>query len=233
MLRSRFVVAGGRVEIRVDAAGARYPVTIDPTWTTLSTPTATLTNAAGAAADRFGSDVALSADGNDRDRWRSLREQRRWRRLHLPCPSAEGGPWRLEPSTPVATLTDSTGTGGDTFGGDVALSADWDDGAPSRRQRESVGIPCVLGSVVGLELDADRDPYQRRQHQRVRWRGAVGGRDDSAGGCPEGQQRRRRRVRVPCLRKGCGKLQLDPHGDADQRCRRVRRQLRGNGGAVS
>ena len=121
VLRSRFVVAGNRIEIRVDAVGARYPVTIDPTWTTTSTPTATLTNAAGATGDRFGSDVALSADGTTAIVGAPFANNVVGA-AYIFHASAEGS-WSSS-STPVATLTDSTGAGGDTFGGDVALSAD-------------------------------------------------------------------------------------------------------------
>ncbi len=63
VLPSHFVVGGAGPRIVVDSSGAAYPITIDPTWTTTSTPTATLTNGAIPELDDVGAAVALSSDG--------------------------------------------------------------------------------------------------------------------------------------------------------------------------
>ncbi len=60
VLRSRLALERGRVVLRVDTAGARYPLRIDP----LIQQGEKLTGAGEIASGRFGYSVALSADGN-------------------------------------------------------------------------------------------------------------------------------------------------------------------------
>jgi hypothetical protein len=59
-LHSWLAVAGGRVLLRVDASGARYPLTIDP----LIQQGSKLTGAGEEGEGQFGISVALSADGD-------------------------------------------------------------------------------------------------------------------------------------------------------------------------
>ena len=62
VLPSHFVVTNSGPQIVVDSRGATYPVTIDPTWSNSSTPTATLIGSDGVEDTDFGYSVALSAD---------------------------------------------------------------------------------------------------------------------------------------------------------------------------
>jgi uncharacterized repeat protein (TIGR02543 family) len=62
VLTSHFVVTNSGPQIVVDSRGATYPVTIDPTWSNSSTPTATLIGSDGVEDTDFGYSVALSAD---------------------------------------------------------------------------------------------------------------------------------------------------------------------------
>ena len=98
-----------------------YPIDIDPTWTTSSTPTATLTNSGGASGDTFGSSVALSSDGSTAV-------------IGTPGVNSHTGAayvfhvsgessWATS-SAPTATLTNSGAASDDSFGSSVALSAD-------------------------------------------------------------------------------------------------------------
>ena len=124
LLGSRFVTGADGMRIVVDVTDARYPVRIDPTWTTTSTPTATLTTNARTANDALGLAVALSADGttaligapgvNNSSSQRGAAYV-----FHV---SADGS-WSSS-SIPAATLTNGPGFSGDAVGLSVALSAD-------------------------------------------------------------------------------------------------------------
>ena len=124
LLGSRFVTGADGMRIVVDVTDARYPVRIDPTWTTTSTPTATLTTNARTANDALGLAVALSADGttaligapgvNNSSSQRGAAYV-----FHV---SADGS-WSSS-SIPTATLTNGPGFSGDALGLSVALSAD-------------------------------------------------------------------------------------------------------------
>ncbi len=111
-------------------------------WSSSSTPTATLTNSAGAAHDWLGYSVALSSDGTT-----AL--------VGAPDVSsstgaayifhvASEGSWASS-STPTATLTDDSEAAGDDLGGAVALSSDGSTaliGAPSGNN--AAGAACVF-----------------------------------------------------------------------------------------
>jgi hypothetical protein len=122
VLPSRFVIVRGAPRIVVDISGARFPLTIDPTWTTTSTPSAVLTNGAGpSTGDELGTAVAVSQDGTT---------------ALVGAPgvnSSQGaayifhttseGSWSST-AVPVATLTNSAGAAKDLLGYSVALSSD-------------------------------------------------------------------------------------------------------------
>lgn len=117
VLASHFAPGPDGPKIVVDTGRAVYPVTVDPTWTTTSTPTATLTDGEHSK-DYFGVSVALSADGTtalvgavgvDNDAGAAYV-------YHV----STAGSWATS-AEPTATLTDSSA---DYFGYAVALSAD-------------------------------------------------------------------------------------------------------------
>jgi len=132
-LHSWFALDGGRLLLRVDAAGVRYPLRIDP----LIQQGGKLTGAGEIASGRFGYSVALSADGNTAligaryairnnneagGAWVFTRSGSTW--------SQQGG--KLNGTGHAGeTLFDHIGEG--AFGYSVALSADGDTaliGAP-------------------------------------------------------------------------------------------------------
>jgi hypothetical protein len=94
-----------------------YYASLETSWTSTSTPTATLSNSSGAANDNLGSSVALSSDGTTAlvgaDGVNSGAGA-----AYVFQASAEDG-WVSAPSTPTATLTDSGVSG---LGASVALS---------------------------------------------------------------------------------------------------------------
>ena len=131
-LHSWLALDGGRLLLRVDAAGARYPLRIDP----LIQQGEKLTGAGEIASGRFGYSVALSADGNTAligARYAIGTTTKPGRRGYSRA-RAPPGPSRAESSRhgpPGETLFDHIGEG--EFGYSVALSADGDTaliGAP-------------------------------------------------------------------------------------------------------
>jgi hypothetical protein len=121
VLPSYFETGAGVVRIVVATAKASYPITIDPTWTSTSTPTATLTNGASSPGDTVGHSVALSTDGTT---------------ALVGAPEADGeigavyvfhgsaeGAWTSS-SAPAAILSSSAGTPLAEFGASVALTPD-------------------------------------------------------------------------------------------------------------
>ena len=114
--RLRIVRGSAEIMIRVSPR-THYPLTIDPTWTTTSTPTATLTNSSGQELDSLGWSVAISADGTTAV-------------VGAPVVSgggaayvfhvADDGSWSSS-STPTATLTKSGGGTDDQLGASVAI----------------------------------------------------------------------------------------------------------------
>jgi hypothetical protein len=112
-LPARLELAGRRVLLRIDDAGARYPLTIDP----LIQRGEKLTGSGGSADGRFGFSVALAADGsiavvggpydggNKGAAWVFTRSGETWKQ--------QGG-----------KLTGSGETGDGMFGWSVALAAD-------------------------------------------------------------------------------------------------------------
>ncbi len=121
VLRSYFSLVNHQVEVMVDDSGATFPVTVDPTWTTSSNPTATLTNGGGTGGDQFGWSVAMSADGTTAliGAYGVSSQQGAAYVFHV----AGEGSWASS-SSPTATLTNSGGVSRDNFGYSVAMSAD-------------------------------------------------------------------------------------------------------------
>jgi hypothetical protein len=133
VLRSWLALERGRIVLRVDTAGARYPLRIDP----LIQQGEKLTGAGEIASGRFGYSVALSADGNT-----ALIGAR----YDTPNGNEAGGAWVFTRSgstwTQQGGKLNGTGHAGETlfdhigegeFGASVALSADGDTaliGAP-------------------------------------------------------------------------------------------------------
>lgn len=113
-LPSRLSLSGRSVRLEVDAAGARYPVTIDPTWR----EEATLTRTDAEASDHFAEAVALS--GNTaligvRGKTVGLKTLQGMAYVYV-----RSGPlW-----TEQAQLVASDGTNADIFGQAVALDGD-------------------------------------------------------------------------------------------------------------
>jgi hypothetical protein len=143
-LRSRLSLAGSRLLIHVDAAHARYPLTIDP----LIEAGSKLTGAGELGEGQFGSSVALSADGNtllvgaphDANvnrgaAWFFTRSGSTWVQQGTELTGAEGMP----PSEEEQCAEESAEEAGEcAFGVSVALSADGDTaliGEPSATAR--------------------------------------------------------------------------------------------------
>jgi hypothetical protein len=110
VLRSRFALTARGPEIVTNTERAVYPITIDPTWTTTSTPTTSLFLGVNA-----GYAVALSEDGTTA----LVGAESAAYVFH-----SSGGSWASS-STPTATLTDGTeSVDAEPFGSSVALSSD-------------------------------------------------------------------------------------------------------------
>jgi hypothetical protein len=129
VLPSHFVASKSGPEIVIDARGAVYPIAVDPTWTSSSTPTATLLNSAGVGGNQFGVAVAISADdttalvGADQIQNTSLggnagQDAGAAYIFHV----SDGATWTTS-AIPTATLTDPGQVGFTYFGISVALSA--------------------------------------------------------------------------------------------------------------
>ena len=122
VVTSRLRILHGSVQIVVDVARTTaYPLDIDPTWTSSSSPTAILTDSAIASDNYFGTSVAMSADGTTAlvgaDQVDSGKGA-----VYVFHVSTDGS-W-ASTSSPLATLTNSTDASGDYFGLSVAMSAD-------------------------------------------------------------------------------------------------------------
>ncbi|HWF33348.1 MAG TPA: IPT/TIG domain-containing protein [Solirubrobacteraceae bacterium] len=129
-LRSWLALEGGRLLIRVDAAHARYPLTIDP----LIEASGKLTGAGEIGEGQFGSSVALSADGDtllvgaphdanvDRGAaWFFTRAGSTWVQQGSELTGAEGAP----PGEEEQCAEEAPEEAGEcAFGASVALSAD-------------------------------------------------------------------------------------------------------------
>ena len=119
---SRLAVVGGTAEIVVrPSPSVEWPLTVDPTWTTTSTPTATLTNSGGTTQGDFGISLALSADGTTAIVGAAYVSSNTG--VAYVFHVAGEGSWASS-STPTATLTNSGGVANDSFGLSVAISAD-------------------------------------------------------------------------------------------------------------
>ena len=121
VLPSHFVSGPGGPAIVVAAKGARYPITVDPTWVTISTPRAGLTVGTGRPGDYLGYAVSLSADGTTA-LVGAYGTNSSTGAAYLFQETA-GGPW-VYSSTPTAALTSATGAPGDRLGVSVSLSPD-------------------------------------------------------------------------------------------------------------
>jgi hypothetical protein len=107
-----------------NAAGAVFVfhVPSEDAWATSSTPTATLTNAAGGANNEFGQSLAVSSDGTTAIIGSSLATNSGKGDafvFHVPSETA----WASS-STPTAALTDAASTNQDGFGQSVSISGD-------------------------------------------------------------------------------------------------------------
>ena len=123
-LRSQLAVVHGTAQVVAHPGRATaYPIYVDPTWSSSSSPTATLANPGGAGhGGQFGYGVALSADGTtalvgDRGGDSGMGA------AYVFHVSSEGS-WATSSSSPAAALTNAGGGTGDFFGNSVALSAD-------------------------------------------------------------------------------------------------------------
>lgn len=121
LLKSHFATDADGVRIVVATAGATFPLTIDPTWTTTTTPTATLTNGMSAPGDELGYSVALAMDGKTALIGAPFANNSLGAAyvFHV---SSEGS-WATS-AAPAATLSSSAGTNDNEFGSSVALSSD-------------------------------------------------------------------------------------------------------------
>ncbi len=157
VLRSWLALAGGRIVLRVDTAGARYPLRIDP----LIQQGEKLAGGGEAASGRFGYSVALSADGDT-----ALIGARYAIRNN----NEAGGAWVFTRSgstwTQQGGKLNGTGHAGETlfdhigegaFGYSVALSAD--------------GNTALIGvgvHALGLHLEPAGREACRRLHRKLR-----------------------------------------------------------------
>ncbi len=129
-LQSRLALEAGRLLIRVDAAHARYPLTIDP----LIEAGGKLTGAGEVGEGQFGSSVALSADGdtllvgaphdanvNRGAAWFFTRSDSTWVQQGSELTGAEGMPAGEEEQCAEESPEEA---GECAFGASVALSAD-------------------------------------------------------------------------------------------------------------
>jgi hypothetical protein len=93
----------------------------ESSWSSSSTPTATLTDGAGAADDSLGSSVAISSDGTTAlvGAFGVSNNEGAAYVFH----SSSESSWSSS-STPTATLTDGSGAADDSFGSSVAISSD-------------------------------------------------------------------------------------------------------------
>ena len=120
MLASQLRVAGGTVEIVVHGAGrGAYPVVIDPTWSSSSSPTATLTSSNASPA--WGYSVAMSADGTTA--LVGAFGANSFHGLAYVFNVSDEGSWATS-SAATATLANLGDTANDWFGFSVALSGD-------------------------------------------------------------------------------------------------------------
>ena len=97
-----------------------FHVSSESSWTTTSTPAATLTNSGGVANDDFGGTVALSSDGTTAVVGAAGVNSQKGA-VYIFHASSETS-WSTT-STPTATLTNGGGSAGDSFGA-VAISSD-------------------------------------------------------------------------------------------------------------
>jgi hypothetical protein len=120
VLASQLRVAGGTVEIVVRGAGrGAYPVVIDPTWSSSSSPTATLTSSNSSPA--FGYSVAMSADGTTALVGAPVANS--FHGAAYVFNVSDEGSW-ANSSAATATLTNLGDAANDWFGSSVALSGD-------------------------------------------------------------------------------------------------------------
>jgi len=111
-------VAGNNLTLNVDTSGARYPVTLDPLFSTVTT----LPEPIIASGDAFGVSVAISADGTTALIGASGTIVNGYSGSGQAYVfTAVNGSWS---STPVATIPDPLQQADDYFGASVALSSD-------------------------------------------------------------------------------------------------------------
>lgn len=103
----------------IHAALGSGPIT--PTWSTTSSPAATLTNSSGSSTDELGFSVAISSDGTTAVVGAPAVNSSEGAAYVFHASSA--GAWKSS-AIPVATLTDGNSGKVDDFGESVAISAD-------------------------------------------------------------------------------------------------------------
>jgi hypothetical protein len=124
LLPSTLQIVGGVARIVVHVAhSSDYPLNIDPTWGTTSTPTATLTPDVGDDGEgAFGYRLALSTDGTTA--LVGANEQNGGTGAAYIFHVSSEGAWSGAMGSPTATLTDSGDAQQSNFGESVALSGD-------------------------------------------------------------------------------------------------------------
>ena len=122
LLDSQLRIIRGTAQIVVHvSATTSYPVTIDPTWTSSTSPTAVLSNSGGVSNDVSGYSVSLSADGTTA-LVGAFGVGSGKGAAYIFHASGEGS-W-ASTASPTATLSYSSGASHDDFGISVSLSAD-------------------------------------------------------------------------------------------------------------
>ena len=215
LLPSHLRIAGGRLLLTVDAAGATYPLTVDP----FVQQGPALTGSGESGNGRFGASVALSADGNTALVGGNFDN------------SDAGAAWVFTRSGETWTqqgpkLTGSEELGAGRFGSTVSLSDDgntaliggWaDNGGDGRR----LGLHPLWIELDPAGPEADRpgrDRHRALRHER----GAVRQRQHGPGRRQSRQRRRGRRLGLHPRRRN-----LEPAGrKADPQRRVGRSQLR-------
>jgi hypothetical protein len=142
------------------STGAAYlfQASAEDAWTSTATPTATLTNSAGADGDQFGSSVALSSVGATA--LIAAAGVSNYTGAAYVFHVASETSWTSN-STPTATLTDSSGGAYSHFGESISLSADGTTaliGAPSAPINEGSGAAFVFQAPSENEWTSSSTP---------------------------------------------------------------------------
>ena len=206
--------------------GAAYlfHASAEGSWSSSSTPTATLTNSSGESEDTLGVAVALSADGTSA--LVGAPGVSSGRGAAYLFHSASESSWSSS-SSPTAALSNGSAHSGDNLGEAVAFSSDGTTallGAPSvsGAARGSRHLQRLRGGLLELKILSERDTHQPLGFQRRRFRlfgGSVGRRDNRVDRYQRGLRLRppARRLRLPRLLGGLLELELSANRDAQHR----------------